>query len=62
MRSSYKSVPVRNLTEEQIRKAEKNNKKLYYMDKIRRLKIRNIAEREIPNGHKKKFKVEEAEK
>jgi len=35
---------------------------MYYMDKVRRLKIRNIAEREIPNGHRKKFKVEEAEK
>lgn len=34
---------------------------MFYNDKVRRLKIRNIAEKEIPNGHKKQFNAEKAE-
>lgn len=34
---------------------------MYYNDKVRRLKIKNIASKQIPNGHKKDFNSEKAE-
>lgn len=51
-------------TESQFQKAkgEKEVKHLFYMNKVRRLKIRNIAEKTIPNGHKREFDVKKAEK
>jgi hypothetical protein len=34
---------------------------MYYNDKVRKLKIKNMAEKQIPNGHKKAFNAEKAE-
>ncbi len=57
-----KMAAYQKFTDEQKKKVEKDRKKFYYMDKVRKMKIKNIAEREIPNGHKKNFKMDEAEK